>query len=225
MDRLLLSCPSRGRPQKIKEMLDSYYKTKSAGTDLVIYLDDDDPKLAEYDLHGSKIWVLPRMHVAQIHNWIAKQYPEYDYYMPINDDVIFRTKGWDKILIDEIKVKGDGWGISYGNDLCGNISHELPTFGMLSANIVNTLGYVYPKELLALFGDTYLLDLGRAIGKIFYCASVTIEHQRPASNADDVRISDEFNKRERAAYASYIDKNLDRDVAKIFDAICTGSLR
>ena len=40
---------------------------------------------------------------------------------------------------------------------------------------------------------------------------------------DDYRASLDFDKRDRKAYAEYFDNgNFDKDVAKIFDAICAG---
>ena len=223
-NRLLCTCPSRGRPELLKEMLASFNKTKSFGTSVAIYIDDDDPRLGEYELYGDKIWILPRKNVAQIHNWLIEQYPDYDYYMPINDDVTFQTSGWDKILMEEIEKKGGGWGISFGDDTTGNHKHGLPTFGMMSANIVKTLGYFYPLELKMLNGDIFLLDIGRAIGKLYYCPNVIIKHTPPgvASGAfvpGDHRSSSDFARDDVRAYAQYIDNHLDRDIARIFDAI------
>ena len=228
MNKVLLSCPSRGRPDLLRRMVDSFYETVSFGTKLVIYLDDDDPRLSEYAILNNEIIqtiVGKRMNVAQIHNLIATWNMDYEYYMPINDDIIFRTKSWDIILSETIKIKGDDWGISYGDDLTNNNAFNLPTFGMLSGNIVRTLGHVYPLELKALFGDTYLLDIGRAIGKLFYCSDVIIEHKQPGFYIkEDVRISEEFDKLERDAYAKYIDNNLDNDVKKLFNAIVESNM-
>lgn len=214
------------RPHRIKEMIASYRETRSVGTDLVIYIDDDDPTLNKYDMtngEGYRFEIHKRTYLAHIHNNIISANPDYDYYMPVNDDIIFRTQGWDEKLVDTIKTKGSGWGIAYGNDLAGNHRYDLPTFGMVSGHIIRTLGYVYPPEVYALFGDTFLLDLGRAIGKIFYNPDVIIEHKRVLDYMDDYRASLEFDKRDRKAYASYFDSgNFDRDVDKIFSCIITG---
>lgn len=225
-NRVLLSCPSRMRPHRIKDMLESYRKTRSASTDMVIYIDDDDPTLNNYekiDGEGYRFEVHSRTYLAHIHNNIINVNPGYDYYMPINDDIIFKTHGWDKMLINTINEKGGGWGISYGNDMAGNHRFELPTFGMVSGNIIRLLGYVYPPEVYALFGDTFLLDFGRAIGRIFYNENVIIEHHRELDYMDDYRASLEHDKKDRKAYAEYINNRLDKDVAKIFDAICAGA--
>lgn len=226
MDRVLLSCPSRERPHRLKEMLASYRETRSPNTDLVIYIDNDEPRLSEYQAlilpAGSKLEIHPRTYLAHIHNNIIKNNPGYDYYMPVNDDIIFRTSGWDKLLIQTIQEKGGGWGIAYGNDLAGNHRWELPTFGMVSGNIIRVLGYVYPLEVLALFGDTFLLDLGRSLGKIFYNPTVIIQHYRELDYMDDYRASLDHDKRDRMAYSNYMDTRFDSDVNKIFDAICAG---
>lgn len=201
-------------------MIDSFNRTKSSGTDLFIVIDEDDPCLPEYIkvLDGYRYEIRKRDFVAQIHNYIVLSNPCYEYYMPINDDIVFKTHGWDNILIKTIEEKGGGWGISYGNDLTG-MKFQFPTFSCVSGNIVRALGYIYPLELNALFGDTFLLDLGRAIGKIFYNNNVLIQHVRELDYEDDYRTDKKFEDRDRKAYAKYIDTKLDKDVATIFSEI------
>lgn len=220
MDKILCTCPTRGRPERLKQMLKSFHETAGRFTDVMVWLDEDDPKLNEYDLSEVNYVIKPRIHVAQMHNAMVIDNPGYDYYMPINDDIIFHTVSWDSKLIAAIQEKGEGWGISFGDDLTNNNAYSLPTFGMVSANIVKTLGYVYPLELKALFGDTFLLDVGRAIGKLFYCPDVVIQHKPPEKYCDDdVRLTETFDKQERKAYAQYIDTKLDKDIGKLFEAI------
>ena len=223
-NRVLCTCPSRGRPELLKRMLESFNRTKSSTTDVAIYIDDDDPELSAYDLLGDKLWVMKRQNVAQIHNWLVNQYPDYDYYMPINDDVTFETVGWDKALVEAIEKKGGGWGIAYPDDTTENWKHNLPTFGMISGNIVRTIGHLYPVELKMFYGDNFLLDIGRAIGKLFYCDKVVVKHTPPgvATQAfvpHDIRLSPSIHKEENLAYAKYIDTKLDSDVDKIFGEI------
>jgi hypothetical protein len=226
-NRLICTCPSRGRPKLLKQMLESFYKTKSPNTDIGIYIDKDEPLMSEYDdiLFGKyPYYVLPRIPVAQAHNFIVNQNPNYDFYMPINDDITFITPGWDKILIDAINNKGEGWGISYPDDSTENWKHNLPTFGMMSGNIVKTIGHLYPLELKISFGDNFLLDIGRAMGRLFYCSNAVIRHTPPGICAQayvpgDLRLNPALHKEEELAYARYIDNKLDSDLSKIFEAI------
>ncbi len=231
MDRVLLTCPTRGRPELLENMLKSFYETRSENTDILICIDDDDLCLEEYHkmLYGKQqYYIQPRQNVAQIHNFLVRENPGYDFYMPINDDITFLTKDWDKKLISAIKERGDGFGIVYGDDMTGNDKFELPTFGMVSANIVNTLGYFYPLELKMMFGDTFLLDIGRAIGKLFYCPNVKIKHSPPgfaegAFVPGDHRMDKSLFRSEQLAYREYINNKLDKDVEKLFQAIISRS--
>lgn len=223
-NRLLCTCPSRGRPELLKKMIESFTKTKSIDTDLVVYLDNDDPFINKYDFNCHNLVIGERIPVAQIHNYLVNTNPDYDFYMPINDDIIFETFEWDKILIDAINKKGGGWGIAYPDDTTENWKHNLPTFGMISGNIVKTIGHLYPLELKMFYGDNFLLDLGRAIGKLFYCDKVVVQHIPPgvANQAfvpHDIRLSPGIHKEENLAYARYIDTKLDSDVEKIFNSI------
>jgi hypothetical protein len=208
-------------------MLDSFRETASPNTHVLVYLDIDDPMKAEYHEILYKKWpyyVEARRNVAQIHNFIVDENPNYDFYMPINDDITFKTKGWDKILIDAINTKGGGWGIAYPDDTTENWKHNLPTFGMMSGNIVEAIGHFYPRELKMFYGDNFLLDLGRAIGKLFYCEKAIVKHTPPgvayqAFVPDDIRNRPGMCKEENLAYAKYIDTELDLDVQRIFEAI------
>lgn len=203
-------------------MLLSFMATKSPTTDIVIYLDNDDPRLAEYDVAGYDCIVGDRKNVIALHNEMARVREGYDYYMPINDDIIFRTPSWDKKLISEIKGNG-GWGIAYPNDLSGNNRIELPTFGVISANIVDTLGYIYPENLLALLGDVFLKDLGSNIGKLFYRADVIIEHNHTclgkAKNDEIYSYAESRHQQDKLEYKKYVETKMASDVEKILNAI------
>lgn len=226
-NRLLCTCPSRGRPELLERMVESFYKTRSENVDLVIYLDKDDPKLKEYKLREGfnvNTVIRDRMNVAQIHNQIVFDNPGYGFYMPINDDITFISNEWDAILIEAIEEKGAGWGIAFCDDSTGNHRHNLPTFGAMSVNIINAIGHLYPLELRILYGDNFMFDLGRAIGRLFYCPKAIVNHQPPgvANSAfvpGDRRLSPTLVKEDNLAYKKYIDTKLDSDVQKIFEAI------
>ena len=41
-------CPSRGRPSLAKRLIDTATATQNGDTEFLFYLNDDDPKLEEY---------------------------------------------------------------------------------------------------------------------------------------------------------------------------------
>lgn len=225
MAKLLLTCPARSRPQLLSKMINSFIITKSDDTDLVIGLDNDDDQLQNYinlcNNNNIKFEISRRDNVAYIHNRLANNNPNYDYYMPVNDDIVFRTNNWDTILVSTIEEKGSGWGISYGKDYDANKDiyyKPYPTFGMISGNIVKRLGYLYPPNLKAFYGDTFLLDFGRSLGRLFYCEEVLIQHKQEKIE-DDPRLVPSFKDEEMKNYSNYIDTRLDDDINKIFEAI------
>lgn len=220
--RLLVMCPSRGRPERIKEMLSSYAELRSKFTRLVIVLDEDDPLLSRYDTHGYTTEIKPRQDVSKIYNRLVKDYPKFKYYCAINDDMIFKTKGWDETLIGEIEKNG-GWGIAFGDDKIHSGRLQRPTNTLISGNIVKALGYLYPPELFALLGDVFLEDLGKALGRLYYRPDVVIEHKHycanTAPNDDTYRFSESRHREEKEIYAKYKAERFTIDVAKVSRAL------
>jgi hypothetical protein len=226
-NRLLCICPSRGRPDRIKTMLDSYISTKSDFTDMYIYLDNDDPELSKYDFkeYDVKVEIGERQHLVPIYNHAWKVNNDYSYYFVANDDLVFRTKNWDKMLIDTIIEKGNGWGIAYGDDLHGNVEAGLPDFSVMSANIVNTMGCIYPDRFLRLWCDFYYRDLGNSVGKLFCNKDVIIEHIRVHNPDEDL---DEYKSTvttDRNNYIGYVQENQQADAEKLLNAIIAEQLK
>jgi len=186
--RLLTICPSRDRPELCKRMLDSFNATKSKDTEIIVYVADDDPQLDKYkeilnDINHIIGW---RRSLVQVLNFISTdRYPGVFYYQEINDDHIYLTKGWDRILINTIEAEGKGWGIACANDLMTNEPWEVarhPSAAIISGNIVRTLGYFVLPELEHLYTDTYLRDIGEGIKALFRLEGVVIEHCHWLSN-------------------------------------------
>jgi len=219
---MLVICASRSRPDRIKEMLSSYEETKTGDTDIVIYLDDDDPKLREYQLNGYNVEIGKHRTLGEVANYIIEKYPSYDYYSEINDDMVFKTVGWDKILTDTIKNKGNGWGIAFGDDLMGSGKKMLPTQVVISNTIIKALGYIAPSCLKHLYRDVFWRDLGRGINNLFYCPEVIIEHKHwsiKKSELDDTYKT--VNSRlhsEHRLYKEYKKIGLQSDINKVKEA-------
>lgn len=144
----LIICPSI-RPDLQKTMVESIAET-SVDSDLVV---DATP--------GS---------TTQIINRIFNSHPNYEFYTVTNDDFIFRTKEWDKILMESLK----NGGVAYGNDLFQE-ENQATTF-MVSGNIAKALGWLQYPKLNFLYGDTIWTLLARAANCLHYHPQVVIEH-------------------------------------------------
>jgi hypothetical protein len=171
--KVLVICPSRGRPNAAKAVLESFLTTRADETTRLVFLvDDTDANKADYPEGWTRI-VRSR---GSFGGALAQGGPVLEDATAIGvigDDNRFRTKGWDTTL--------GAWltqnvGIAYGTD--GHWDEALPTAWWLSRPIVDRLG-VAPQFVRHYFMDNYWLELGKAAGAIRYFPDVLVEHLHP----------------------------------------------
>ncbi len=222
---MLWIVPSRSRPQNVAELIGSFHVSR-VQADLLIAVDNDDPKREEYDrvmlnYSGFK-WlryeVGDRLRLAGTLNLLALSFAyEYDQIGFMGDDHRPRTPIWDGLM--SAKLRDLGTGLVYGNDLFqrGN----LPTEVCMTSDIIRALGYMVPPTMTHLYLDNFWLDLGRALGRIEYLENVIIEHMHPhAGKAEsdeqyEALNSGEQHNSDKHAYDTYKRKQFDKDVATI----------
>ena len=226
---LLTICPSRRRPDRILEMLTSFYATKSDFTSILVYIADDDPKLNEYKeaLQHYPYIIGPRRTIVEVFNFISQDNPGFTFYSEINDDHVYHTKGWDKILTDKI-IENGGWGIACGRDLMHDTDHKVPSGMVMSNNIIDALGWMAHPIFKHTHIDNYWADLGRGIGRYFYCPEVVIEHRHtlagkaPMDDNYKMVLSQEVFNYGRDAYANWVANRRDKDIEKVLAAMFPG---
>jgi len=161
--KLLSICSTRSKPELVMEMLKSFDETKSEGTEIVLYIWEDDPKVEEYrkKLEGRNVIYGPKRFMGEVLNYISTEvYPNVPYYQNINDDHYYVVKGWDKMMIGVLD-DNNGWGVSYCK---GKGGIHNPNAEIISGKIIRAIGYyIYPK--FRQFGfETYIISLGEACG-------------------------------------------------------------
>ena len=184
--RLLVICPSRSRPERISEMIRSFEETRSAGTELVIYLADDDPCLDDYVITGDhKVLIGRRRTIVEVFNYCSVElFPNIPYYADANDDHIYQTPNWDSRLISEIELMG-GYGLACPNDkLTEWEKFKHPSAAVVDGNVVRILGRYFHKNLSHLGADTYLGLLFQGLGRLKRCEDVVVEHRHHLVNPD-----------------------------------------
>ncbi len=226
MNKLLAICPSRMRPKILTEMLESYYKTKSPDTDIIIYVAEDDPCLFEYRKLPATVNIGRRRHLAEAYNYLFKLFSGYDYYAPINDDHYFITQRWDQKLIEIIETQGRGWGLAAAEDSLTNWSvWQHPSGCVISGNIPRTLGYFIWPKIQHMGIDDYFQHLMQGIDRLFHTTEVVIEHRHWINSR---RLLDENYKwvygQEQQQYgwrmiAEYTGTQLTKDIEKLKEAM------
>ena len=142
--------------------------------------------------------------------------PDYDFFHVTNDDVIYQTIGWDKILTSKP-------GINYASDLFQNENH--PTFPMISGDIVRALGWLQCPAVEYLYGDTAWKLIGDRIGCLNYFPDVIIEHKHflKTNHTDMVYAktnSQEQYQKDQAGFFKWISCDSNNDIEKIKGVLC-----
>jgi hypothetical protein len=192
---LLVITPSRGRPERLREMLSATLSLSRAETDIAVGIDWDDPERAAYESLGSRLdrswpyrilWhIAARRHTLTewTNHIVGQRRPSgegeppnsltYRAFASLGDDHLPRTEGWDALLLAAIDAMG-GTGIAYGND--GIFNERLPTAPVISSDIVRALGWMCVPCCRHMAVDLAWKDLGTAADCLVHVPEVTIEH-------------------------------------------------
>jgi len=176
---LLVIVPSRGRPALCREMVESFLVTKGPLTKMIVYLNDDDPTVGDYDLPQSedvRVLVGPRQFIAQTYNQFCV-IPA-DYYANLNDDHLFVTDRWDEKLIEICESKGRGWGIACAADKLTDWStHPHPSGCVISGKMTRVLGWIAPPGTRHIGIDVIQGRICKAIDRLFFAPDILVEHR------------------------------------------------
>ncbi len=165
--------PSRGRPHNLRRFLNASMDTTEQ-TKILVYLDDDDPAISEYRKIDYPHWWIVHagkpVGLGGVYKWVFKTFPNLDYYGFLGDDLIPRTKDWDKKLIEAAGPAG----ISYGDD--GHWGEKLSTHPCVGGELVRHMGWLCYPGLKKLFIDTVWFTIGATLGSLHYLPDVKLEH-------------------------------------------------
>lgn len=218
-DRILMMVPSRSRPEKIQEFIETWDSLNPTRADLLIATDDDDCSNYIVKSHTHKI--VPRRRLLPTLNVLALENMDgYKYLGFAGDDHRFRTPEWDIKCIDQIASMG-GKGIVYGDDLLQR--EELPTAVILSSNIVKALGYMVPTSLIHLYADNFWKILGNMAGILKYMPEIIIEHMHfTAGKSAKDELYAEVNshamyQQDSKSFEAYLASSFEEDVKKVLN--------
>jgi len=173
MKKLLVVCPSRGRPFRIMDMIKRFEDTTNEfHTDLIVLLDADDKTLGQYEEH-LPTWVKRRVYdrtndhtlTTEIINRVFEEFNSYEYYSVTNDDIHYKTNGWDEALCQRLKISSgqdDTMVERYGEDLIANINPgTFPITSVIDGDIVRAIGWLQMPSLVHSCGDNIWYWIGR----------------------------------------------------------------
>ena len=181
--RILAICPTIYQ-EKCDKMYNSYEVTSSKYTKLLII-----------NKKGS---------ITKLLNEAFEKHNDYDFYIPLNDDILFQTPLWDTTLAKKHTI-------SYGDD---GLQHEnLPTFPMIDGDFVRALGWLQMPTLHRYAGDCVWKFIGENTGTLRYVPEVKITHNwdgcaEPMTNTLDME-----------KFSEWLPRSHD-DINKIKEILC-----
>ncbi len=159
-------------------MLQSFYATRSPGTEIFCYVEETDPQREAYEQlfesYGLDHEFGPWRTMVQAVNYGCRKF-EADFYGVLNDDHVCHTPGWDSYLAVSI-IQNGGTGMG-----CGRAENRenLPQIILISRDCVRALGWYLPPQFIHQYVDNVQADLYGAAGLMFNAGDVWIEHVHP----------------------------------------------
>lgn len=187
--------PTRSRPDNVIRLLESLKKTSNNvnSFEVLFYCDDDDTKMLEkkeeilkkYNDLNIKLFFEP-IGTVKYNNWwdfLCKR-SSGKYIMQGGDDLVFKTKNWDKIIEEtiELECKKNNDRILLVGAWDGAPDHknaELITHSIVTREWVDALGYFTTGYFSSNFNDTWLTELAKKINRLVFIPDVLIDHLHP----------------------------------------------
>lgn len=172
-----LLLPTRRRPAQLRRMVQSARETAANPPEILCYVDSDDPETA--DLCESELFVKfkqgPRIrNITQAWNELLPLATG-DIYCQANDDVVFCTMDWDRMVEYAFADCEDKILMVHGDDA----AHHHEKFGphpFVHKRWVEAVGYFIDPSFSSDFGDSGLNDISSALGRRKYLPFV-MEHR------------------------------------------------
>lgn len=221
-------CPSRGRPELAKRLVDTATETQKHNTEFLFYLNDDDEKLEQYkDLLDEKDYTVgPNQSTCYSWNLQANK-ANNDIVMLMGDDVQVKTKHWDQLIVDEINKYDDkilmvvpSDGRAKGTKNLGNAIGLWPDKPLPAAhfavhkNWINTLGYLAPVFFWHWHVDSYTQKVARKLNRCLYLPSVEFKAKKILDDNAGKQIRQNLNisERDNFVWTKVRDRHLQSDV-------------
>ena len=174
--KISILCPTRGRPENVKRLIDSVVETATVPPEFVFYVDEDDktfPGSVPYP--EVKVIVGDRILMSKMWNRLA-QAATGEILMMGGDDIVFKTKGWDDQVRRAFAAFPDRLIFVHGDD--GVYGDKFGSHGFLHRNWMDVVGYFVPPYFASDFNDTWWNDVANALNRRVPLNFLT-EHMHP----------------------------------------------
>jgi len=185
MRQISLLVPSRGRPERLIQMMASAYALSSKPfppLQFCIGLDKDDPAFSTYEKMLDEVsnylniayHISDKQMSAPAHlNAMATTIASGELIFALGDDVLFRTQDWDVSINALWDYYSDNILIAYCND--GRNRAKCEHF-ILHSDWIRETGYICPPYFRHFCVDAWVEDIARKINRLKWLSYIIVEH-------------------------------------------------
>ena len=198
--KILLKCPTRSRPERVKNTIKKYIELCNRphllGVCISADVDDttmrsesiqDNLRQITCDLAWFNIFYSEnKSKIEAVNADMEKIDWEWDIVVLVSDDMVPVHKGYDDVLRSHMMARfPDTDGILWCND--GFQGKELNTLTIMGRTMYNSFGYLYEPSYKSLFCDTEFTDLCKTTlaAKCLYIPYLLIRHEHPGTGYAD----------------------------------------
>ncbi len=193
MVEISILVPTRGRPIRLLDFLQSIIHTTTdlSSVEVVLAIDEDDHSYDEMkwpDAHLKIVRTIAPQASMGILNTRCLDNSTGKLILLGNDDVVFRTKGWDQIIVEESKRYPDGIFLMFAKDGIKNAA--FPCFPILSKECCSLIEDPFPKIYQGDGIDSHLFDIFLRLNdcgydRFCYLSNVYMEHRHISNGKAD----------------------------------------
>lgn len=184
---ILFKLPSRGRPERFFQALDSIVDNLASpfAYHISCTLDEDDPLMNNDSVkervktykNTSIEWGLSRSKIDAVNRSMPDI--EWDILIVGSDDIFFNLYGFDEIVRNEFALHfPDGDGYLHFNEK--DSGSALCVMTVCDKKYYDRFGYIYHPDYKSLFCDNEQMEVAKALGKYIYINCMIMEHKNPA---------------------------------------------
>lgn len=234
---VVILCPTRENPAGALDMVRSVYETQHRiGTEVILVVDQDDPRLGEYQSIPSQIKYRsvrdylrpdpPRVMIVEggsltlaTNEAVERIWDTDSIIGHIGDDHHFMTPGWDAAIRDTLLASP---GVAYTHD---GFPTTWASMWFTNAIVPRTLGWLALPGTKHLAIDDAFMDLGAGLGRLSYLPDFLIKHKHEADGVDIRRdqVAAHYAKRvreqESKVYTDWQDGPMWDDIATVGAAL------
>jgi len=175
--------PTRNRVLKLKRMYESLHYSLSNinNVQLLLYIDNDDNQSIKFVENNKDRFTVTvdyivgsRVSLGKACNTLFSK-AKGDLIMAGADDIFFKTKNWDKLIIETYNKIKDQICLFSLNDLYQNPA-KLATHPIISKKALDVMGYFLPEQIDCNYGDEWLTYIFKKIGRYNVCNHIVVEH-------------------------------------------------